>query len=64
VIGGARFTQLGHRVWLVLAVGGLLAAPFGVAAIRTPVKQSDADPGRPPAELPIEGVSVGEAPQA
>jgi MFS family permease len=63
VIGGALFTQLGHRVWPVLAVGGLLAAPFGMAAIRTPVKPSNADPGRPPAELPIEGVSIAETPQ-
>ncbi|HEX8303603.1 MAG TPA: MFS transporter [Jatrophihabitans sp.] len=64
MIGGALFTQLGHRVWLVLALGGLLAAPFGMAAVRTPVKQNDADPGRPPAELPNEGASVGETPQA
>ncbi|MDQ1739668.1 MAG: hypothetical protein QOE53_1320 [Pseudonocardiales bacterium] len=63
VAGAALFTQLGHRVWLVLAVCGLLAAPFGVAAIRAPVKQNAADPGRPPAELPIAGASVGEAPR-
>jgi len=64
MVGGALFTQLGHRVWPVLALGGLLAAPFGVAAIRTPVRQSDADAGQPPAELPIEGVSVGDTSQA
>jgi predicted MFS family arabinose efflux permease len=64
MIGGALFTQLGHRVWLVLALGGLLAAPFGMAAVRTPVEQNDADPGRPPAELPNQGASVGETPQA
>ena len=63
MVGGALFSQLGHRVWPVLAVGGLLAAPFGMAAIRTPARPSDADPERPPAELPIEGASVAEAPQ-
>jgi MFS family permease len=64
VVGGALFAQLGHRVWPVLAVGGLLAAPLGVAGIRTPARSDDAESGRPPAELPIEGVSVGEAPPA
>jgi MFS family permease len=78
VVGGALFTQLGHRVWPVLALGGLLAVPFGLAAVRTPARPgatdsgaadsgrspSEPDPGRPPAELPFEGVSVGEAPPA
>ncbi|HEX8768350.1 MAG TPA: MFS transporter, partial [Jatrophihabitans sp.] len=63
MVGGALFTQLGHRVWPVLAVGGLLAAPLGMAAIRTPAAPSAAGPERPPAELPVEGVSVGEVPQ-
>jgi len=64
VIGGALFTQLGHRVWLVLAPIGFLAAPFGLAAIRTQPKPVEADPGRPPVDMPNEGVSVGEVPQA
>jgi MFS family permease len=42
VIGGALFVQLGHSVWPVLAVSGLLAAILGVAAIRTPPKPVDA----------------------
>lgn len=40
MIGGALFTQLGHRVWLVVALGGLLAAPLGMAAVRTPIRSS------------------------
>jgi MFS family permease len=51
VAGGALFTQLGHRVWLVLAAGGLLATPFGVAAIRTPAKPVGA--GQPTADLRV-----------
>jgi predicted MFS family arabinose efflux permease len=71
VVGGALFTQLGHRVWPVLAVGGLLAAPLGMAAIRTPARVSAAGSegspagsgaGEPPAE-PLEGTAVAELPQ-
>ncbi|MFC4907228.1 MFS transporter [Actinomadura gamaensis] len=34
VLGGALFVRMHHGVWPVLAVAGLLAAVFGVAAIR------------------------------
>ncbi|MEO6503015.1 MAG: MFS transporter [Jatrophihabitantaceae bacterium] len=79
IVGGALFTQLGHRVWLVVALGGLLAAPLGMAAVRTPIRSSAAAgqpaaeqpsvelppaPGQPPAELPPGGVSVAERPPA
>ena len=64
MIGGALFTLLGHRVWLVLALGGFLAAPFGMAAIRTPAKPAEPEPAGPPAELPTQGVSVADVPQA
>ena len=63
MVGGALFTQLGHRVWLVLALGGFLAAPFGMAAIRTPAKSAEPEPGGPPAELPTQGVAVADVPQ-
>ncbi|MDQ1745234.1 MAG: hypothetical protein QOE23_3573 [Pseudonocardiales bacterium] len=47
MVGGALFTQLGHGVWPVLALFGLLAAPLGLAGVRSPAKQSAAgsDPG-------------------
>lgn len=38
MIGGVLFTHLGHRVWLVLALGGVVSAPLGIAAIRTPLR--------------------------
>jgi MFS family permease len=36
--GGALFTALGHRVWLVMAVASVIATSLGVAAVRTPPK--------------------------
>jgi len=66
MISGVLFSQFGHRVWLVLAVGGLLAAPLGVAAIRTPVKLAASEPtsGLPPsAGLPVVGLAAGESPR-
>ena len=62
MVGGALFTQLGHRVWLVLALGGFLAAPFGMAAVRTPGKSAEAGPSRPPVEVPNGAVPVAEVP--
>lgn len=48
VIGGALFVRLGHGVWPFLAIAGLLAAGFGVAAIRPDAvarsKEADDDP--------------------
>lgn len=48
MIGGALFTQLGHRVWPVLALGSVVAMFFGVAAVRTPPKAA----GGPAIEQP------------
>ncbi|HEY0165609.1 MAG TPA: MFS transporter [Jatrophihabitans sp.] len=43
MIGGALFTQLGHRVWLVLGLGGLLAVPLGLAGVRSTAKPPAAE---------------------
>ncbi|MGH3816013.1 MAG: MFS transporter, partial [Pseudonocardiaceae bacterium] len=42
IVGGALFTQLGHQVWPVLAVGSVLATAFALAGVRTPPKPADA----------------------
>jgi MFS family permease len=71
MIGGALFTQLGHQVWLVLGLGGLLAVPLALAAVRPPAKPSapappaaelPTSPGQPPTELPPGSVPVTERP--
>jgi MFS family permease len=64
MIGGALFTQLGHQVWWVLGLGGLVAAPLGLAAIRAPAKQSATADPPPASEQPPGGVSVAEQPPA
>ncbi|HEX8078729.1 MAG TPA: MFS transporter [Jatrophihabitans sp.] len=61
MIGGALFTQLGHQVWWVLGLGGLVAAPLGMAAIRTPVKPA-ADP--PPASEQLASAQQASGQQA
>ena len=70
VVGGALFTQLGHGVWPVLALFGLLAAPLGLAGVRSPSSAASAESGpvavevgEPPVESPIEGVAVAEQPR-
>jgi predicted MFS family arabinose efflux permease len=40
MIGAALFSQLGHRVWPVLAAGSLIATTFALAALRSPAKIS------------------------
>ena len=48
IIGGALFVQLGHGVWPIMAVAGILAAILGAAAIRphaaTPAPDAGAEP--------------------
>lgn len=36
MIGGALFVQLGHRVWLAIVVGSVVATALGFSSIRTP----------------------------
>jgi MFS family permease len=38
IVGGALFTQLGHQVWPVLALGSVLATVLALAGVRTPPK--------------------------
>ena len=45
MVGGALFTQLGHRVWPVLAIGAAISTVLGVAALRTP--SDDGTPSQP-----------------
>jgi MFS family permease len=40
MVGGVLFSQLGHRVWPVLAIGAAISTVLGVAALRTPPKTS------------------------
>jgi MFS family permease len=55
MVGGALFTSLGHRVWLVMAIASVVATVLGVAAVRTPPKAGNADtladPGTPDVPL-------------
>ena len=58
MIGGFLFTQLGHRVWPVLAIGSVLATIFGVAGVGTRNRGAEAtaspEPEQPPAaEAPL-----------
>lgn len=49
IVGGVLFTQLGHQVWPVLAVGSVLATIFGLAGVRRPPKPTDtAEPVQDP----------------
>jgi MFS family permease len=48
VVGGWLFVRLGHQVWLVLAVGSLIATTLGLAAVRTPARSSDTAVGAEP----------------
>ena len=41
MIGGALFSQIGHRVWPVMAVAGVFSAAFGAAAIRRSAPQPE-----------------------
>ncbi len=43
MVGGALFTSLGHRVWLVMALGSVVATVLGVASVRTPPKAKTED---------------------
>jgi MFS family permease len=43
MVGGALFTSLGHRVWLVMALASVVATVLGVAAVRTPPKAETQD---------------------
>jgi predicted MFS family arabinose efflux permease len=51
MVGGALFSQLGHRVWPVLAIGAAIATVLGVAALRTPTETSAAAEEEPAGEL-------------
>ena len=52
--GGALFTALGHRIWLVIALASVVATSLGVAAVHTPAKvEATEAPDLPPAaDLP------------
>jgi MFS family permease len=76
MVGGALFTVLGHQVWWVIALGALVSAPCGMAAVRSSKGSSAAKPGgqtgrdgqpgddaQPPVELPLEGIAVAEPPK-
>lgn len=57
MVGGALFSQLGHRVWPVLAIGAAISTVLGLAALRTPPKTESApeaavDELAPLADLP------------
>jgi MFS family permease len=43
MVGGALFTSLGHRVWLVMALASVVATVLGVASVRTPSKAETKD---------------------
>ena len=55
MIGGALFVQVGHRVWPIMAVAGLVAAALGASGVRTPARpepaRSSEDAGPEPARL-------------
>jgi MFS family permease len=56
VIGGALFVQIGHRVWPVMAVAGLIAAALGAYAVR-PRSELESEPA-PAAESAPDTVST------
>ncbi len=43
MIGGALFSSLGHRVWLVMALFSVVATVLGVASVRSPAKAEAED---------------------
>ena len=51
--GGALFTALGHRVWLVMAVASAIATTLGVAAVRTPPKPAATEVAQVAPEVPL-----------
>ena len=67
MIGGFLFVQFGHGVWPIIAVAGLVAAAFAVAAIRpeaTSAATGAADPPEPPvpatADAPVPALHTDE----
>jgi MFS family permease len=57
VIGGVLFVHIGHRVWPVMAVAGLIAAALGAYAVRArtepePEPEREAEPERGPRSGP------------
>ncbi|HEV2887556.1 MAG TPA: MFS transporter [Jatrophihabitans sp.] len=43
MVGGALFTAVGHRVWLLMAFASVVATVLGVAAVHTPPKAGISD---------------------